>query len=84
MTSRFKALQLVIRPANLTRAQQHQLRKLCRINQVCPGFFTARFAGSMGRMKPGACMSRTGQSQPLRLKPQAMSLDEAPNDFSLA
>src|ERR1700688_97609 len=31
----------------------------------------------MGRVKPGARMRRTGQSEPLRLRPQAMSLDEA-------
>jgi hypothetical protein len=54
-----------------------QLRKLCRINQVNAGFFIALFAGSMGRPKPGARMSSTGQSEPLRLRPQAMSLDEA-------
>src|ERR1700688_4627934 len=37
----------------------------------------ALFAGSMGRLKLRARMSRTGQSEPLRLRPQAMSLDEA-------
>jgi hypothetical protein len=57
--------------------QQNELRKLFRINQVNAGFFIARFAGSMGRLKPGARMSRTGQSEPLSLRPQAMSLDEA-------
>jgi hypothetical protein len=31
----------------------------------------------MGRLKPGAHMSSIGQSEPLRLRPQAMSLDEA-------
>jgi hypothetical protein len=57
--------------------QQHELRKLCRINQVNAGFFIAMFAGSMGCLKLGARMSRTGQREPSRLRPQAMSLDEA-------
>lgn len=77
MTSRFKALQPVVRLCQFGTSPATELRKLCRINQVYPGFFVARFAGSMGRLKLGAFMSRTGQSQPLRLKPQAMSLDEA-------
>jgi hypothetical protein len=62
---------------NRWHAQQNELRKLCGINQVNAGFFIAGFAGSIGRLKLGARMSRTGQSEPLRLRPQAMSLDEA-------
>jgi hypothetical protein len=54
-----------------------RLRKLCRINQVNAGFFIALFAGSMGRLNPGAHISRTGQSDPFPLRPKAMSLDEA-------
>jgi hypothetical protein len=42
-----------------------------------PDFLSPCFALSMGRLKPGAHMSRTGQSEPSRLRPQAMSLDEA-------
>lgn len=56
---------------------KNELRKLCWINQVNAGFFIALFAGSKGRSEPGARMSRTGQSEQLRLRPQAMSLDEA-------
>ena len=67
---------------NRWHTQQVRLRKLCRINQVNAGFFIARFAGSMGRLKAGAHMSRTVQSQPLRLRPQAMSLDEARQEIT--
>jgi hypothetical protein len=31
----------------------------------------------MGHLMPGARMSKSSQSEPLRLRPQAMSLDEA-------
>jgi len=62
---------------NRWHTQQVRLRKLCRINQVNAGFFIALFAGSMGRLNPGAHMSRTGQSDPFPVRPKAMSLDAA-------
>jgi hypothetical protein len=54
-----------------------RLLKLFWINQVNAGFFIAMSALSMGRPKLGARMSSTGQREPLHLRPQAMSLDEA-------